>query len=499
MTTGLIQTLSRPQLSLACVVTFLLGMIGGVAADVTLNLDVTTLHADTAGSLCPSNSTAVLLVSTANNSFGDLTFAANSALADLQFTAEADDRVVATFPVGQNGVFQNAVTFDITAPVSPNDSLLFVWYPNLPFNANRLGPGQGQRFGTYRSDAATQGSDSGWQVPADGTGLNLAAISVSAGGDTADAQLVAPFFTAGQTNRSPTAQCQTVTKPAGPDCQATISPAEVNNGSSDPDNDPLTFSLSPTGPFPIGTNLVTLTVADNRGGSDSCLATVIVFMASPPVLVCPSDINRSVATGVTSTVVNFPALTGSNNCGFASVDFTPASGSTFGLGTTPVICTAIAGTTNTCSFNVTVTTGGTNDLAVIDVRPPKTIKLTAQRPTATKLVRVTIQNLAPHSETISNLTGVVDLQVLALANCPNLIPALMPGKLPVTLKPNQKLKVSFQVTFSTNCIPDARKSFADYRYVATVHHTAIDGNPDTNPPNDTLEGTIRTDVTGSGF
>ena len=33
--------------------------------------------------------------------------------------------------------------------------------------------------------------------------------------------------------------------------------ASINNGSFDPDGDPITFSQSPPGPYPLGTNVVT--------------------------------------------------------------------------------------------------------------------------------------------------------------------------------------------------------------------------------------------------
>jgi hypothetical protein len=77
-------------------------------------------------------------------------------------------------------------------------------------------------------------------------------------------------------NRRPNAVCRNVTKRAANSCLAFVSPDEVNNGSSDPDQDPLTFSLSSQGPFGLGNTPVTLTVTDNNGVSDSCTATVSV-------------------------------------------------------------------------------------------------------------------------------------------------------------------------------------------------------------------------------
>jgi hypothetical protein len=53
-----------------------------------------------------------------------------------------------------------------------------------------------------------------------------------------------------------------------------------------------------------------------------------------------------------------------------------------------------------------------------------------------------------------------------------------------TLKPKQKLTVTFDVTFSCANDPDKGEGHEDFRYLALVHHEAIDGNPDTHPEDD---------------
>ncbi len=50
-------------------------------------------------------------------------------------------------------------------------------------------------------------------------------------------------------NTAPAAVCQNVFKSADSMCQASVSASEVNNESTDPDDDPLTFSLFLSGPF----------------------------------------------------------------------------------------------------------------------------------------------------------------------------------------------------------------------------------------------------------
>jgi hypothetical protein len=68
---------------------------------------------------------------------------------------------------------------------------------------------------------------------------------------------------------------------AGEDC---LADADVDAGSFDPDDDPITLSQAPPGPFGPGDTPVTLTVTDDQGASDSCVATVTVVDESPPEL-----------------------------------------------------------------------------------------------------------------------------------------------------------------------------------------------------------------------
>jgi hypothetical protein len=74
----------------------------------------------------------------------------------------------------------------------------------------------------------------------------------------------------------------------------------------------------------------------------------------PPTITCPAPVSVCIAAGATSATVTYatPATTGTN----PTVTCTPASGSSFALGTTTVTCTAsnAAGQVS-CSFTVTVT------------------------------------------------------------------------------------------------------------------------------------------------
>src|SRR5207248_10870250 len=70
---------------------------------------------------------------------------------------------------------------------------------------------------------------------------------------------LSPFVVAIPSNRPPVAKCRNITRSAGPTCLASVTPSDVDDGSFDPDSDPITLT-GPLGPLPLGTTFVTLTV-----------------------------------------------------------------------------------------------------------------------------------------------------------------------------------------------------------------------------------------------
>jgi hypothetical protein len=111
--------------------------------------------------------------------------------------------------------------------------------------------------------------------------------------------------------------------------------------------------------LPKGSHTITLTVTNTGGGSDTDDVIVNIVDTTPPVIACPADVvvNLPLNSTATSMVVNYPAVTATDGCS-ASVDVTstPASGSTFPVGSTTVNASADDGTTtpSTCSFKVIV-------------------------------------------------------------------------------------------------------------------------------------------------
>ncbi|MHC4170114.1 MAG: PKD domain-containing protein [Planctomycetota bacterium] len=113
-------------------------------------------------------------------------------------------------------------------------------------------------------------------------------------------------------NTPPVAVCQDVTVEAGDGC---VADADVDNGSYDPDGDDISVTVTPEGPYPLGDTVVTLTVTDSHGESDSCTATVTVQDTQPPVIVLAVVTPQLAAVGET---VSFDAAVG-DECALTTV------------------------------------------------------------------------------------------------------------------------------------------------------------------------------------
>ena len=136
----------------------------------------------------------------------------------------------------------------------------------------------------------------------------------------------------------------------------------------------------------------------------------------------------------------------------------------------------------------------THDLAVISLKGPKKVTLSSKKPVVVKPVKVAIQNRSPYTETIpdqATLTNLVSLSVVPQSsggNCPAPVAVLHTGKpqpvLPVTVGPNKKLKVVFDVTFTCAVDPLKGSGHEDFHYIAQVDASALDGQEDVNPASD---------------
>jgi uncharacterized repeat protein (TIGR01451 family) len=113
-------------------------------------------------------------------------------------------------------------------------------------------------------------------------------------------------------NVAPVAQCADVVVSADGQCQGT---ASIDDGSFDPDGDAVTIEESPAPPYELGDTLVTLTIEDALGLSDTCQATVTVVDDTDPVIEC----NAPATITPPDAPIAFTA-TATDNCSIAAVE-----------------------------------------------------------------------------------------------------------------------------------------------------------------------------------
>lgn len=107
--------------------------------------------------------------------------------------------------------------------------------------------------------------------------------------------------------------------------------------------------------FPLGVTTVNCSASDTSGNTANGSFNVTVQDTTAPVLTLPANISTE-ATGPAGAMVTFSASASDLVNGPLSVTCSPASGSTFAVGTTAVNCSALdtSGNSANGSFNVTV-------------------------------------------------------------------------------------------------------------------------------------------------
>ncbi|MCB0519834.1 MAG: HYR domain-containing protein, partial [Saprospiraceae bacterium] len=160
-------------------------------------------------------------------------------------------------------------------------------------------------------------------------------------------------------NSPPTALCKPATVYLNANGQASVTTAQVNNGSSD-NCGIASLSVLPNS-FAcanIGANTVTLTVNDVNGNSSNCSATVTAVDNLPPTLVCQNisiQLDGNANASITPAQV-FNASASGDNCG--SINLVSVSPSQFDcgeIGPNTVTLTANDGHGNTATCTATVT------------------------------------------------------------------------------------------------------------------------------------------------
>ncbi len=155
-------------------------------------------------------------------------------------------------------------------------------------------------------------------------------------------------------NNPPVAVCQDITVGAV-GVTANVSATAFDNGSSDPDGDVISYTVSPAGPYALGTTSVVLTVSDPAGLTSSCNATItVVDNTAPTVNTQNATIyldNNGSASITTSDIDNGST----DNVGITSLSLSQTAYTCANLGTNSVTLTAVDAAGNSASANATVT------------------------------------------------------------------------------------------------------------------------------------------------
>lgn len=230
----------------------------------------------------------------------------------------------ATFAVGG---YNGTISVNFGSPIAGrmawtgNSAGFVTTTVNLPASAN----GQSWVF-RFRRGSDSSVSGQGWRID------TITTTGTTCGGGVCDLTCPANITVSNAPNQ----------------CGAVVNyPAPTSTGSCGV----VTCSPASGSFFPVGTTTVTCT-----GTGDTCSFTVTVQDTQPPSITCPSNVTVVGTPGDPGAVVTFPPPTASDNCPGVTVVCSPASGSTFPVGTTTVTCTATdaSGNTATCSFTVSV-------------------------------------------------------------------------------------------------------------------------------------------------
>ena len=155
---------------------------------------------------------------------------------------------------------------------------------------------------------------------------------------------------------NPIAVCQPITVQLDASGNATITPADIDNGSNDACGITMVIDISSFDCSNIGANVVTLTVTDPSGNSAMCSSTVTVEDNVDPVAICQPITVQLDATG-NATITATDIDNGSNDaCGIASttIDISTFDCSNVGPNTVTLTVTDNNGNVSTCTATVTV-------------------------------------------------------------------------------------------------------------------------------------------------
>ncbi len=269
--------------------------------------------------------------------------------------AEGDNEIVlsATDEAGRTGSAIVHVTLDTTPPV--------ITVP-ADITVEATGPSGATVDFISSSTDTVDGSIAPSCSPASGSTFALGTTTVICSATDARGNPGTASFTVTVEDRTP----PVVTVPADMTVEATGPSGAVVDFSSSA-TDTVDGSIAPScspasgSTLALGTTTVTCTATDAAGNPGIASFTVTVDDNTPPTVVVPADMTVE-ATGPSGATVEFSSSATDTVDGSIAPSCSPASGSTFALGTTTVTCSATDAHGNPGSATFTVT--------VVDRTPP---------------------------------------------------------------------------------------------------------------------------------
>ena len=241
------------------------------------------------------------------------------------------------------------------------------------------------------------------------------------------------------------------TGPSGAAVSFTASANDLVDGAITPTCDHASGST-----FPLSTTLVTCSATDAAGNTGSASFSVTVVDTTAPFISgTPSNITKEATSAAGATATYTSPTANDLVSGSVAVTCSPASGSTFALGTTTVNCSASDAAGNTASSSFTVT--------VVDTTPPT---LTLPGPT-------TAEATGPSGAAATYAASASDL---------------VSGSVAVNCSPASGSTFGLGAT-TVNCsASDAAGNIASGSFTVTV--------VDTTPPTVTVPANITAEATG---
>ncbi len=158
-------------------------------------------------------------------------------------------------------------------------------------------------------------------------------------------------------NLPPVVQCQNITVSLNVGGNASITAAQINNGSTD------NCAISTLSVFPnaftcanLGQNTVVLTVNDASGNSSTCSAIVTITDNLPPTAICQNitiDLDLTGNAAITPSQINNGSI---DNCAISNLNVLPNTFTCANIGNNTVVLTVTdtSGNTGTCQASVFV-------------------------------------------------------------------------------------------------------------------------------------------------